>query len=181
MHLHSEVKPHRCDLCTKSFVKRAELKLHKLRHQGELACACDKCGKGFASPQNLKLHKTTHTGEKPFDCKICGVHFTRAGNLKTHEKYVHQSIKNSSGTKIRRENPRAHEFLKCDQCDKVIMRDTLSKHRRLHTVEKPYACLVCGLRFFSAGSLNIHVTGVHSKNKFTSDICDKFFTQKGNL
>ena len=28
MHLHSEVKPHRCDLCTKSFVKRAELKLH---------------------------------------------------------------------------------------------------------------------------------------------------------
>ena len=61
---------------------------------------CDVCSKGFSSKQNLKDHKHIHTGEKPYKCKFCLSCFASKGNQAMHEK-GHLGYKRGQSSKSR--------------------------------------------------------------------------------
>ena len=49
-------------------------------------------------------------------------------------------------------------IFKCDTCKKIFTRsDSLKRHSRLHTGEKPYECGTCAKRFADGGNFLKHL------------------------
>ena len=73
------------------------------------------------------------------------------------------------------------KLCKCDQCDKVFPQSYYAVHLRVHTGEKPYQCDQCDKAFTQKSALNVHLR-IHSGEKpYRCVECDKTFAQKANL
>jgi len=60
MRVHTGNKPHRCDLCNKTFIQKSSLTVHYRTHTGEKPYCCHQCGKRFSQTQNLNKHLQMH-------------------------------------------------------------------------------------------------------------------------
>ncbi|KYK58733.1 putative finger protein AZF1 [Drechmeria coniospora] len=80
--------------CTKRFVQKTHLDIHRRTHTGHkpYVCTKDNCGLTFSQRGNLKTHMRRHTGEKPYSCSICGKLFAQRGNVRSHEE-THKGLK----------------------------------------------------------------------------------------
>lgn len=72
-HAHSGERPHKCDVCTKSFRYVHHLKRHKDSvHYGKRhPCTEPNCSRNFTTLTQLKLHLWTHNGIVPYKCPFC--------------------------------------------------------------------------------------------------------------
>ena len=84
----------------------------------------------------------THTGEKPYMCSICDRRFARKSDLKTHQA-THSDQRNFI-------------CLLCPDNRSFKTKDGLTKHMKFH-YEPTYPCTKCGKKFYTSGSLNVHV------------------------
>ncbi|CAG5121394.1 unnamed protein product [Candidula unifasciata] len=82
-------RPHRCEVCQRSFREIATLRKHEQLHRADRPYVCNTCGKSFLWSSNLKVHERVHTGERPYKCKICHRCFTQSNDLRRHERNVH--------------------------------------------------------------------------------------------
>ena len=87
-------KPFRCDICGKSFQRKAHVTTHRRIHTGEKPFACDICNKTLSDGSCFARHKIIHTGvrEKPYECDICEKNFTQGSNLVQHKMTIHRMI-----------------------------------------------------------------------------------------
>ena len=70
---------------------------------------------------------------------------------------------------------------KCDRCDKVFKGIfKLNQHvSRMHgkNAEKKFSCNICQVSFTNKGNLNGHIKNVHKTfGNFTCDICEGYFS-----
>ncbi|CAG5136159.1 unnamed protein product [Candidula unifasciata] len=89
LHPSNGPRPHRCDVCHRSFREIATLHKHEQLHRADRPYTCNTCGKSFLWSSNLKVHERVHTGERPYKCKICHRCFTQSNDLRRHERNVH--------------------------------------------------------------------------------------------
>ena len=84
MRTHYGIKPYKCDICSKEFNDKGNLKTHLRIHTGERPYKCSICCKAFKTEGQLREHFGSHYKEKPFQCPYCLKFFKRKGVVKNH-------------------------------------------------------------------------------------------------
>ena len=85
-----------CTVCGKMY-DSYNLKMHMNTHLEEhlRPYKCQICNKAFVREVYLKDHMNIHTGKKPHKCRYCGRTFADRGNTRMHERTAHEGYKRS--------------------------------------------------------------------------------------
>lgn len=76
-----------CNLCNKTFRRKAYLRKHMNNHTDDRPYPCQYCGKVFRSLTNRAKHVLNHAvGPKTFTCNVCGNGFANKGGLDRHSR-----------------------------------------------------------------------------------------------
>ena len=128
---------------------------------------CPECGRVLARASTLKIHLRQHSGDRPFRCPLCPKAFAQASSLDSHHR-IHS-----------KERPYS-----CTVCHKTFVHSSAFKtHTRTHTGERPHSCPVpnCGMAFSDISTLRKHARVHNGERPYLCDICNRRFTQSGNL
>lgn len=88
---HKTEKPYLCVQCTKTFVRRSDLRKHVFVHAGIRLFNCNYCSKSFTRSTNLAKHKRTHEeAPKSYRCMLCPKAF-QSNILLSHHMEVHMN------------------------------------------------------------------------------------------
>ncbi|XP_018302354.1 zinc finger protein 585A-like [Mycetomoellerius zeteki] len=86
----TEVKPHKCRVCGKTFQNKFNLYEHEGTHEEEKSYQCKFCDKLYKRRHDLYNHERTHIVPKmhrvkePYRCKVCGKTFAFKSDLMVH-------------------------------------------------------------------------------------------------
>ncbi|XP_055676826.1 zinc finger protein 883-like [Lutzomyia longipalpis] len=121
MMIHRGLKPHKCDVCEKTFRLKTEVEQHRRVHipSSEITeqYACPMCPKKFRTNVTLWRHKRIHTGQvKETICHVCRRRITNPKSLEIH------MLKHAN------EGPR---LFKCEDCGRSFNKlKYLNQHRK---------------------------------------------------
>lgn len=151
--VHSNLRPHLCDICGMAFKRSDGLKAHKEVHLDrglrKLPYPCKQCGKRFKSLAHVKEHSTVHTSTRSFQCDICGQMFKTINVQRRHIMSVHNKAnwfrcpfcKKSFGSKYTlKRHLQSHAGENIDGIDissdpsKLLMHK-ISKEQNMHTIQ----------------------------------------------
>ena len=160
--------PFRCDNCSKSFARKADLKRHEVTKHYALKHLCHQCGENFSREDNLRRHVAVIHNKKDvcFICPKCDESFSNEANYQRHvagsinEK---GSSKHSCGVCQRNfctakklaKHAQTHVSFKCENCEK-----TFSSKQRLQTHvanREEKKCNECDNIFCNQSALNSHL------------------------
>ncbi|XP_021204022.2 zinc finger protein 570 isoform X2 [Bombyx mori] len=154
-----------CVLCKQHFTNYVQLDVHMNSHYDNYVC--DDCGQTFISAARLKNHSKKHDVGK-HTCKYCNKVFGLEHYLKKHEAVVHK----------------ARLYYKCYHCPEKLPSDRERKeHIEANHREKvkEISCDMCGKIFNWRQYYIAHLRKVHGDRKYECTVCDKKFSQNGDL
>ena len=193
---HLETKPFTCNVCSRGFIRKADLDRHKIIHTDNYSPhRCAQCGAVFASEANLSKHMHKHD-RLTLSCDKCGQQFARPATLEKHVLVCQTETSCEICGKVFKclsKNVKSryqeHMFIhtgekpyKCQFCDRGFRdRSTRRKHERTHTGEKPYPCTVCDRAFSQLRLLRNHVRTHTGEKPYACELCPLSFAKSCNL
>ncbi|XP_031637934.1 uncharacterized protein LOC116350319 [Contarinia nasturtii] len=138
----------KCEFCNYVARSQSQLIIHTRIHTGEKPFQCKICAKRFTQKITLKTHMRTHANQFPFHCSICRQGFAVKWAKEKHEKNCNQRL------------------YKCYLCKyHTLYKESLVKHMRLHTGDKPFRCSLCSKRFVTKYHMKRHQKRHQNKSK----------------
>ena len=188
------VASHKCQLCSKTFISPAALKLHACRRPCR-QFKCQLCDKLYKSQASLVEHmEMVHSDKKPeYTCEQCGKVYARQRSLKYHlQEHVNgkkmykcafcpkqYTSKQSVG-----EHERKHrgEQVLCPWCGKnfASMKIFRTHERFIHKNKKKYVCTICSKAYHDSYKLKCHIDSHTGSRNVKCRYCDKRFTYSGS-
>lgn len=90
---HSNPRPFKCDLCSKTFTVLKSLRKHIFGCHVEnppIKCDHEMCNKTFNSQSGLRNHiKNSHLDNQKVECKNCGKNFLHKSSFRKHVRRMH--------------------------------------------------------------------------------------------
>ncbi|XP_066995459.1 uncharacterized protein [Anabrus simplex] len=173
----SEVKPHQCQQCLKSFSSNHQLVQHIRVHTGEKPYKCSYCDRRFKQLSHVQQHTRLHTGERPYKCHLpeCGRAFIQLSNLQQH-------LRNHDAQVERAKNRPFH----CNICGKGFatessLRTHTSKvgtqHAALIGGPNATSCPICHKLFLGGEALMEHMKHTH-KDPNASGVANPYLAKR---
>ncbi|XP_011870272.1 PREDICTED: zinc finger protein 93-like isoform X2 [Vollenhovia emeryi] len=152
--------PHLCDVCPKSFPKRALLNRHRAKHSYQSGKVCSECGDMMSADADEKEHQENHCRKRRFKCQQCLQTFSIEQTYLSH-------IQN-------------HDNYKCPRCDVAFAsKKKAREHFKAVHVPKssehestngPYFCADCRHTFAKKDDYFRHLQSALHLNKVNRDI-----------
>lgn len=169
IHGEPQLNKFKCDLCSESFRRKAQHRLHMFSHTKNYPYKCKSCDKGFVHLYYLKRHERSH---KLHSCDQCDAVYPKWSQLVAHKHSVHTVTEN-----------------KCSICNRIFhSKHGLKYHQRIHTQKDDrivYQCNFdkCPKYFFHRQNLTAHYKSKHENRKFvcTVDGCARELCTKQKL
>ena len=87
---HNNKEFFKCELCSKTFSQKSDMRQHYKRFHKAKDYQCDQCKKEFESSSRLRIHvQIVHEGQKKYCCTFCEKYFSYNGLLKKHVMSFH--------------------------------------------------------------------------------------------
>ena len=121
---------------------------------------CSLCSSSFSNTGNLRRHYHHHLNYKRYKCDICNKKFFRGDSLYNHAKRHFKNVAKTEGYEVAK--AMLDKNFKCIYCKRSFCSSqTLDKHLRLHTGDKPYWCTSCNHTFDNDEALLQHKAEAH--------------------
>ena len=196
---HVKERPHKCNICGKTYIEAQTLKIHMRKHSGDRPYVCHHCGLQFYSSSNLLSHRNSaHSDSREIHkCDICDARLSTQGNLRVHKKVVHaverpftceicgKSFKTQKSLEQVHAKVHSEDFpYKCEfiECGKMFKRsEGLADHMRRHNNDRNHFCDKCGKGFYSNKDLTLHTRTHTGEKPHRCQLCDYKCALAGNL
>ncbi|XP_078580783.1 uncharacterized protein LOC144864504 [Branchiostoma floridae x Branchiostoma japonicum] len=178
MNVHIELKPFKCNLCSRTFPHGATLEAHvKAHYRGEIEdepttipanvkisfCTESKKGGSTSEKRNRdSLEEEAATADSEDDpsndgtyniCRLCGKTYSNGASLIRHLRTHQEGFEMS-----------------CSICGKGFnLSYHLKEHMNVHTKTKPYKCHICGKSFTHSGTLSAHLKSHKSREGIVAE------------
>ncbi|XP_045537784.1 oocyte zinc finger protein XlCOF6 [Papilio machaon] len=126
---HVEDKPHKCEMCGRSYIQRIQLQKHMERHYGYI---CGQCGHNANTKAGLLIHKREHLDLKKLSCHFEGCPYSKKEfrDEASLRKHIKDHVNNKPYS--------------CEVCGKSFHNEAyMRKHVQTHTLERPRRCMYC--------------------------------------
>ncbi|XP_076032677.1 uncharacterized protein LOC143020300 [Oratosquilla oratoria] len=166
-------KKFQCKLCNLWFPTRYFMRKHMfIEHAGQVL-ECQVCSYVFLDPQKLTNHIIRQHSMKEKEMTHDDTEEDEKSEVpKTPRKIVMEDgVVLGRGSHVKKEYP-------CSRCDRVLgSRQSLERHERWHTGEKPYQCNVCNYSTSYEEHVHRHMINVHLIVR--SDVpCPKYVSKR---